>query len=92
MTDLPFTRSSSETDTRRIAAVFARLIAALSRAGHTDGTGRVRRRLSRRTSDEVLMARARREDARRRQAVAVIIPVCRCREDCVPSCPACRVR
>jgi hypothetical protein len=61
MSDLPISQSQSAPTARKIAAVFAQLIA-LFRAASAE---HARRRAARRAPDEILAAHARREEARR---------------------------
>ena len=68
MTNLPISQSQSVTSTGKIAAAFARLIALFRTACGALAQAAARnahRRALRRMPDEILAARARREEARR---------------------------
>lgn len=68
MTDLPISQSQSANSTGKIATAFAQLIALLRTACGTLAQANARnaqRRAMRRAPEEILMAQARREEARR---------------------------
>ena len=68
MTDLPISHSQSVTSAEKIAPTFARLIALFRKAcgALAQTTARsAQRRAMRREPEEILMAQARREEARR---------------------------
>ncbi|MBA3910961.1 MAG: hypothetical protein C0524_14080 [Rhodobacter sp.] len=68
MTDLPISHSQATNSAGRIAAVFATLIAQFRTACGALGQATMlhfRRRAMRRAPEEILMAQARREEARR---------------------------
>ncbi len=68
MTDLPISHSQSAESAGKIASAFARLIALFRAACGAVGQANARnaqRRAMRRAPEEILMAQARREEARR---------------------------
>ena len=79
MTDLPISHSPSANSAGKIAAGFARLLAMFRTALAARAQAKARnaqRRAMRRAPEEILMAQARREDARR--AVDRLLLSCPC--------------